>query len=104
MSGHTPLPWERELGGKRGAWIQGTDGNWSALSCGQTDAEASANAEFIVRACNSHYELLEALIALRDYGCPVCAGDCASANPPVTACPMQMAAAAIAKARNGGAS
>lgn len=45
-------------------------------------------------------DLLEALIALRDYGCPACSGDCGSANPPMNFCPMQKASAAIAKALN----
>lgn len=44
-------------------------------------------------------ELLAALITLRDFGCPVCSGDCGSANPPVASCPMQVAGAAITKAR-----
>lgn len=39
--------------------------------------------------------LREALRTMRDYGCPVCSGDCASANPPVNQCPMQMMTAAI---------
>lgn len=43
-------------------------------------------------------DLVEALKTLRDYGCPVCSGDCASANPPVDNCPMHLANAAIAKA------
>lgn len=45
-------------------------------------------------------DLLEALEAFRGYGCPVCSGDCGSANPPVASCPMNMASSAIAKARN----
>lgn len=36
-----------------------------------------------------------ALVTFRDYGCPVCGGDCGSANPPVNACPMQMVKAAL---------
>lgn len=43
-------------------------------------------------------ELLGALRLLRGFGCPACNGDCASANPPVSTCPMQVAGAAIAKA------
>jgi hypothetical protein len=33
----------------------------------------------------------EALHLFQQYGCPVCHGDCASANPPVLLCPMQTA-------------
>jgi hypothetical protein len=36
-----------------------------------------------------------ALRHLEVYGCPVCAGDCASANPPVMCCPMQEIRAAL---------
>jgi hypothetical protein len=39
--------------------------------------------------------LLSALLLLRSYGCPVCHGDCASANPPVSVCPMEHATAAL---------
>lgn len=31
----------------RGAWIKGENGNWAALSCGETDLEAEANARLI---------------------------------------------------------
>ena len=64
-AGHDPLPWEaasdgclRRAGQECGflkiasPWIESAwDGDEAALS----------NAAFIVRACNSHYELLEAL-------------------------------------------
>lgn len=46
-------------------------------------------------------ELLEALKAVRSYGCPVCSGDCGSANPPVIYCPMQAIDTAITKAEAG---
>ncbi len=78
MTGHTPLPWSlsygfdaREFGGEAAPatyvggptpemigiklatpWVEGA---WD------DDKEAAANAEFIVRACNSHYVLSEAL-------------------------------------------
>jgi hypothetical protein len=60
-----------------------------------TNEQARANSRLIAAAP----ELYEALGYLRDYGCPVCSGDCGSANPPVTACPMQKVSAALAKAR-----
>ena len=35
-------------------------------------------------------ERLEAALAVfRSCGCPVCGGDCASANPPILNCPMR---------------
>jgi hypothetical protein len=40
----------------------------------------------------------EALEHFVGYGCPVCSGDCSSANPPVSLCPMQQARAALASA------
>lgn len=46
-------------------------------------------------------ELLEALKAVRSYGCPVCSGDCGSANPPMIYCPMQAIDTAITKAEAG---
>lgn len=42
-------------------------------------------------------DLRKALVTFQDYGCPVCHGDCSSANPPVYGCPMQQAEAAIAR-------
>lgn len=47
-------------------------------------------------------ELVKALETFRDYGCPVCHGDCASANPPVNSCPMQMAKAALTRIKGDG--
>jgi|GEM_PF-6376152 hypothetical protein len=43
-------------------------------------------------------ELEKALHLFEQYGCPVCHGDCASANPPVYSCPMQ----AASRVRQGG--
>jgi hypothetical protein len=65
--------------------------------------EAAENAnqagEDFVMAAAAGPALLEALISLRDFGCPVCSGDCGSANPPVSCCPMTQASTAIAKAK-----
>ena len=33
-----------------GAWIAGSDGNWAALSCGETDRLGEANARLIALA------------------------------------------------------
>ncbi len=50
----------------------------------------------ITTAVNANDALVEALKTIRSFGCPVCSGDCGSANPPVAGCPMQMMGAAIA--------
>lgn len=42
--------------------------------------------------------LRDALIFFRDLGCPLCSGDCASANPPVALCPMREAHEALGPA------
>jgi len=65
---HTPLPWHRPAG--PGALFSGKDGR---LLCemheggggmlGVSKSESEANAAFIVRACNNHYLMLEALEA-----------------------------------------
>lgn len=65
-AGHTPLPWdyERDLDPRDllRPWVgQLVSNRFSAMACGTDLDEATANAAFIVRACNSHYELLEAL-------------------------------------------
>lgn len=40
--------------------------------------------------------LREALTLFRDFGCPVCHGDCSEANPPIALCPMIVAREALA--------
>lgn len=74
---HTPLPWKMDGDGFDSVAARdfGTDG-YCIFSVDDDgcykdgicdllnivdDAESQANAEFIIRACNSHYELLEAL-------------------------------------------
>ena len=59
MTKHTPGPWKT----KHGLSIRAPDDKELAEMIRDWDIafEAQANAEFIVRACNSHYELLEAL-------------------------------------------
>lgn len=67
---HTPRPWK--LGKNDGNIVQhiyDADGTWiaytrspDAMPCEVT----TANADFIVRACNSHYELVEALALAAD--------------------------------------
>jgi len=43
-------------------------------------------------------EARQAVALFENYGCPVCHGDCASANPPVNCCPME----AARRVREGG--
>ena len=61
MSEHTALPW-RELA--PGVITGATDPGWGAIakvSQAEREPEARANADFIVRAVNNFYPLLEAL-------------------------------------------
>lgn len=53
------------------------------------------NLELQKRICELETELAaarEAVHLFASYGCPICGGDCAAANPPVAMCPMQAAA------------
>lgn len=43
--------------------------------------------------------LIEAVRNYMSFGCPVCSGDCFSANPPVSGCPVREAQEAIDHAR-----
>lgn len=75
---HTPLPWTIEktdnrypVGDDRTPWNieykHDNSGLFNERVCTMTDGakhEWQDNAEFIVTACNSHYELLEALKAM----------------------------------------
>lgn len=64
---HTKLPWEvvksQDGDGMQIAAIQSTTGEWVCDGDSWIGKESRANAEFIVRACNSHQELVEALEA-----------------------------------------
>lgn len=66
---HTPLPWQLDqYDDENIIYVEGDEGD-SFPSCYQEiaknddweDGENRANAEFIVRACNNHYDLIEAL-------------------------------------------
>ncbi|MGA2607196.1 MAG: hypothetical protein ABSH01_07030 [Terriglobia bacterium] len=64
---HTPLPWKASDSGT-GIWSAGEPlGKNKIIAICSCDAvsrpkdENTANAAFILRACNSHYELMEAL-------------------------------------------
>jgi len=62
---HTPTPWA-----SNGNRVENRDEHgivndgWIICDCDGPDAEV--NAEFIVRACNAHADLVEALVMVRD--------------------------------------
>ncbi len=67
---HTPLPWKPSDSGT-GIWSAGEPLGKNKIICicscdavSRPKDENKANAAFITRACNSHYELLEALEAV----------------------------------------
>jgi len=70
---HTPLPWKVYYAKNNGQLILGTgEESGQAIQSHngafwRDEAEAKANAEFVVKACNSHYELLEALESVKEY-------------------------------------
>ena len=59
----TPGEWVAENRGGRGSWIGNTSAakDWAAMSCGNSDAEAEANATLIVALRNALPEILSAL-------------------------------------------
>ena len=71
-AGHSPLPWTLAASCRRGNKIQcsdpdGADWPWDVATChveAPVDRTGKANAAFIVRACNAHYQMLEALKAI----------------------------------------
>lgn len=80
--GHTPGPWAAsEMGTDRSFWDalaaddvriirtnwDGFTGDVIAAVWADDDSSDAANAAFIVRACNSHYALLDALKEARGY-------------------------------------
>ena len=81
MSEHTPLPWEvvpvarpRRVRLPVSHYIEAIDGDKGVILAALIQDQfpetkmAEANAEFIVRACNAHYDLLEACkLALESY-------------------------------------
>lgn len=61
---HTPLPWIAEpfTNDPFAPWdVKSKKSDTEKEFICQTSGNCKANAEFIVRACNSHYEMLEAL-------------------------------------------
>ena len=63
---HTPGPWEAERGTTHSGTIATLygDGEWWEIWSKNAGGLAEANARFIVQACNSHDELVEALAEL----------------------------------------
>ena len=63
---HTPLPWKTKYVQVADKWeILGANKNgtekWIGVMIWGSEPEDIANNEFIIRACNSHYELLDSL-------------------------------------------
>jgi len=59
---HTPTPWH--VGGRDGRIFYAADGyavSDATVFHGRHEGEHTANAEFIVRACNAHDDLVKAL-------------------------------------------
>lgn len=73
-------------------FVKHTDTINTIVQLGMARDEATARAE----ADEARVKALEAALReLRSYGCPVCNGDCGSANPPVISCPMQSISATL---------
>lgn len=66
---HTPLPWRVRDDGKSWAII-GAEPSWIG-DIDKRNHNAATNAEFIIRACNSHYELMEALKTIEKMSCEI---------------------------------
>lgn len=55
---HTPTPWAQDKYGSVQVNRETVVVDGFALSCGPSNPVAVANKEFIVRACNSHHQLV----------------------------------------------
>ena len=58
---HTPTPWFAD-----GIIIESKSGNIGLMNLARPEDESKANAAFIVKACNMHKELVEALKEVLD--------------------------------------
>lgn len=76
-------------------WVKCADGDCSWRTAGNTEAEAITAWNTRSSAPPPATGLVAALELFQSFGCPLCNGDCGSANPPVTTCPMQIARAAL---------
>lgn len=63
----SPGPWQAEPMTGRGAWIAAADGNWAALSCGETDQLGERNARLIALAPTLAAEVLQLREALQPF-------------------------------------
>ncbi len=61
MNNHTPLPWHSDDKDEQFVIVRTNDKIIYVIEESQPTPEDRANASFIVKACNSHYELLEYL-------------------------------------------
>ena len=67
MSKHTPLPWDISRHSDPNCavrYVVTEENGYEVCSFFNSLEENVANSEFIMRACNNHYEMLEALKAL----------------------------------------
>jgi len=109
MPEHSPLPWIawNEHGGKvMKSWRVGSQGKTDGivtpvcvLDNSVPGYEEYANAQFIEKACNSHYELLEACESLMDAYAPRADESAASCGESSLHSSVRIARAAIAKAK-----
>jgi hypothetical protein len=74
MNKHTPVPWEMILGGSerhlgilRKQCMPGVERAIAEITFNDREEFNKANAAFIIKACNSHYELLEVLKSVGEY-------------------------------------
>ena len=71
MADHTPTPWKIHSGRAQGAYgpveaeIRGA--NFVTVRLGRYSDQVKADAAFIVRSCNAHTQLMEALEAILIY-------------------------------------
>jgi hypothetical protein len=93
-SKHTPGPWIAEPMVGRGAWVKGSNGTWAALSCGDSDLEAEANA-CLIAAVPDLLDALKEIVAADDTFRATMSPD-VEKDPVTRAC--DAARAAIAKA------
>ncbi len=68
---HTKLPWKLGQFNKLNIWSESEpkliSEGFAYTAPASTEVEALANAQFIVTACNTHHDLLEALKDVVDY-------------------------------------
>ena len=83
----TPGDWTYEENGGCGSWISGTNGEWAALSCGNTNERADENAALIAAARNLIRPLAEAyrdMLDARETAAPGNAAFCRVISAPLS--------------------